>query len=109
MTKATDKIINSANIAKMKDGVYIINTSRGGLINEDDLANALKTKKVAGFAADVLSTEPPKPDNAIMNAPNTLITPHLAWATFEARTRLMKKVEENLAGFASGNIKNKVN
>ncbi len=109
MTKETDRIINYDNIEKMKDGVYIINTSRGGLINESDVALALESGKIAGFAADVLSSEPPKADNPIINAPNTLITPHLAWATFEARTRLMQKVQENLEGFISGNIQNKVN
>lgn len=109
MTKDTDKIINTNNISKMKDGVYIINTARGGLIDEYAVSQALKVGKIAGFAADVLSTEPPKADNPIVASPNTLITPHLAWATAEARNRLMYKVRENLQSFINGNVQNRVN
>lgn len=108
MNKDTDKVINKSNISKMRDGVYIINTARGGLINEEDLSEALKNGKVAGFAADVLSSEPPSKDNPIVKAPNTLITPHIAWATTEARTRLMEKVKENLRCFVEGNVQNRV-
>ena len=105
----TDKIINEKNIEKMRDGVYIINTARGGLVDEIAVGNALKCGKIAGYAADVLSTEPPQADNPLISAPNTLITPHVAWATTEARTRLMEKVRENLYGFINGNVQNKVN
>ncbi|MBQ9941162.1 MAG: D-2-hydroxyacid dehydrogenase [Clostridia bacterium] len=108
MNKDTDKIINKENISKMRDGVYIINTSRGGLIDEKAVSDALIHGKIKGFAADVLSCEPPKSDNPLLAAPNTLITPHLAWATFEARTRLMKVVKENLENFLKGNIQNQV-
>ena len=73
------------------------------------MADALKNGKVAGFAADVISSEPPENNNPLVVAPNTIITPHLAWATLAARTRLMEKVRENLIGFMSGNIQNKVN
>ena len=109
MTKETDKLINKETIAKMRDGVYVINTARGGIINEEDMAEALNCGKVAGFAADVISSEPPENNNPLVTAPNTIITPHLAWATLAARTRLMDKVRENLLGFMSGNILNKVN
>ena len=108
MNKDTDKIINKNNISKMRDGVYIINTARGGLVDESDVSEALKSGKIAGFAADVLSSEPPAIDNPIITSPNTLITPHVAWATLEARTRLMDKVKENLECFVSGNVQNRV-
>ncbi len=109
MNKDTDRLINRDTIAKMRDGVYIINTARGGIIDEEDLADALKSGKVAGFAADVISSEPPENTNPLILAPNTIITPHLAWATYEARSRLMEGVRDNLLGFISGNIQNKVN
>lgn len=108
LNKDTDKIINKVNISKMKDGVYIVNTARGGLVDENDVSNALKDGKIAGFAADVLSSEPPKNDNPLISAPNTLITPHIAWATLEARMRLMEKVKENIMCFAEGHIQNRV-
>ena len=109
MTKETDRLINKDTIAKMRDGVYVVNTARGGIINEIDMANALESGKVAGFAADVISSEPPENNNPLVVAPNTIITPHLAWATLAARTRRMEKVRENLLGFMSGNIQNRVN
>ena len=109
MNNDTDKLICADTIEKMRDGVYIINTARGGIINENDLAQALKSGKVAGFAADVISSEPPENTNPLILAPNTIITPHLAWATLEARSRLMNGVRDNLLGFIHGNILNKVN
>ena len=109
MNKDTDKLINRDTIAKMRDGVYVINTARGGIINEDDMAEALRSGKVAGFAADVISSEPPENNNPLVIAPNTVITPHLAWATLDARSRLMDKVRENLIAFINGNIQNRVN
>ncbi|MBE6606763.1 MAG: D-2-hydroxyacid dehydrogenase [Ruminococcaceae bacterium] len=109
MNKDTDKLICKETIAKMRDGVYIINTARGGIINEEELAIALREGKVAGFAADVISSEPPQNTNPLILAPNTIITPHLAWATHEARSRLMDGVRNNLLGFISGNVQNKVN
>lgn len=98
--------INQENISKMKDGVIIINTSRGGLINEQDLATALYNGKVSAFAADVLSTEPPKFDNPLFNTPNTFITPHIAWASKSARSRLMNIAVNNLKSFLEGKIVN---
>ena len=109
MNAETDKLINKNTIAKMRDEVFVVNTARGGIINEEDMAEALKSGKVAGFAADVISSEPPENTNPLILAPNTIITPHLAWATVEARSRLMDGVRDNLVGFISGNIQNKVN
>ncbi len=105
----TKEIINRDNIAKMKDGVLIVNDSRGGLINEVDLAEALNSGKVAGAAVDVVSTEPIKGDNPLLSAKNCLITPHIAWAPKESRARLMDIAVNNLAEFLKGNPINKVN
>ena len=109
LNKDTDRLINRDTISKMRDGVYVINTARGGVINEDDMAQALKSGKVAGFAADVISAEPPENNNPLVTAPNTIITPHLAWATHEARSRLMEGVRDNLFGYLNGKVQNKVN
>ncbi len=102
-------MINKAAIDKMKPGVLILNTSRGPLINEADLAEALNAGRVAGVAVDVLSSEPPSPANPLLSAPNCIITPHIAWATKEARTRLMTIATDNLAAFLKGVPKNRVN
>ena len=106
---STEGMINSENIAKMKDGVIIINTSRGPLIVEDDLKAALESCKVRAAGLDVVSTEPIKPDNVLLDAPNCFITPHIAWAPKEARSRLMNIAVDNLAGFIGGKVINKVN
>lgn len=95
----TEGIINKENIAKMKDGVYIINDSRGQLINEADLRDALNSGKVGGAAVDVVSTEPIKMDNPLLEAKNMIITPHMAWASREARSRLMDIAVENVEKF----------
>ncbi|MBE2294125.1 MAG: D-2-hydroxyacid dehydrogenase [Phycisphaerales bacterium] len=102
-------MINAATIAKMKPGVMLINTSRGPLINEQDLADALAAGRIAGAAVDVLSSEPPKPDNPLLSAPNCIVTPHIAWATKEARTRMMRTALENLIAFKNGQPQNVVN
>ncbi len=109
LNKETDKLINRETISKMRDGVYVINTARGGIIDENDMADALRAGKVAGFAADVISSEPPENTNPLIVAPNTIITPHLAWATLAARSRLMNKVRENLFAFIDGKVQNRVN
>lgn len=106
---STKGMINKENIGKMKDGVMILNASRGPLICETDLREALESGKVAGAAADVVSTEPIEPDNALLGAPNMIITPHIAWATKEARERLMNIAAENLRAWKEGSPVNMVN
>jgi glycerate dehydrogenase len=105
----TKEIINKKSIAMMKDGVIIINTSRGPLINEQDLADALKSGKVKAAGLDVLTQEPPAKDNPLISLDNCLITPHIAWAPKEARQRLLDIAADNLKEFLNGNEQNKVN
>lgn len=105
----TQGMINKEAIARMKPGVMLINTSRGPLINEQDLADALAAGRVAGAAVDVLSCEPPKLDNPLLSAPNCLVTPHIAWATKEARERLMGIAVDNVVAFKKGTPQNVVN
>ena len=105
----TEKMINRSTIAKMKDGVIILNNSRGQLINEQDLANALNSGKVAAAGLDVVSTEPIKSDNPLLTAKNCLITPHISWAPKESRKRLMDIAVSNLQEFLKGTPKNIVN
>lgn len=107
--KETEGIINKDNIAKMKDGVKIINTSRGPLIVEEDLKNALNSGKVSGAGVDVVSTEPIKADNPLLQAKNIYITPHIAWAPKESRQRLMDIAVDNLRAYAEGSPINVVN
>ncbi|WP_158838471.1 D-2-hydroxyacid dehydrogenase [Polaribacter sp. L3A8] len=109
LTESTTAIINKENIDKMKDGVLIINTSRGGLIIEEDLKDALNSGKVASAAVDVISTEPMLANNPLLNAKNCIITPHIAWAPKEARTRLMQTAVNNLDAFINGNPVNVIN
>jgi glycerate dehydrogenase len=106
--ESTTGIINKANIAKMKDGVMIINTSRGPLIVEQDLADALNRGKVAGAAVDVVSKEPISMENPLLKAKNCIITPHIAWAPKESRSRLMNTAVENLGAFLKGSPVNVV-
>ncbi len=105
----TEGIINKDTIAKMKDGVLIINDSRGALIVEEDLRDALNSGKVAGAAVDVVSAEPIKPDNPLLSAQNIIITPHIAWAPKESRQRLMDTAVNNLKAFLAGKPVNIVN
>lgn len=105
----TEGIINKDTIAKMKTGVMIINDSRGPLIVEEDLRDALNSGKVAGAAVDVVSTEPIRMDNPLLQAKNMIITPHIAWAPKESRQRLMNLAVENLQCYVSGNPQNVVN
>jgi len=109
LLESTKGMINRDSIAKMKDGVMIINTSRGPLIAEQDLADALNSGKVSGAALDVLSTEPAKMDNPLITARNCIITPHIAWAPKESRQRLMDIAVENLKSFLEGKPVNVVN
>ena len=105
----TQGIINKENIGKMKDGVIIINNSRGGLIVEQELASALNSGKVAAAGLDVVSTEPIKKDNPLMTARNCFITPHISWAPIEARQRIMDSTAENIRAYQSGRPINLVN
>ena len=109
LTPETDGIINAANIAKMKDGVIIINNGRGQLIVEEDLAAALTRGKVAYAAVDVASTEPIAAENPLLHAPNCIITPHISWATKEARERIMQMTADNVRAFMEGKPTNVVN
>jgi glycerate dehydrogenase len=106
---STKGIINQKNIAKMKDGVLLINTSRGPLIVERDLAMALNSGKIAGAAVDVLTVEPPGMENPLLKAKNCIITPHIAWAPQESRRRLMDIAVNNLKSYIAGNPVNVVN
>ena len=106
---STQGMINKDSIAKMKDGVILINTSRGPLIVEQDLADALNCKKVAYAACDVVSTEPIRPDNPLLGCYNSIITPHIAWAPKESRQRLMDIAVSNVEAFLSGTPINVVN
>ena len=106
---STQGIINKENIAKMKDGVIIINNSRGPLIVEQDLYEALESGKVAAAAVDVVSTEPIKADNVLLKAKNCIITPHISWATKEARERIMQTTADNVESVIKGAPQNVVN
>ncbi len=106
---STQGIINKENIAKMKDGVIIINNSRGPLIVEQDLYDALESGKVAAAAVDVASTEPIKADNVLLKAKNCIITPHISWATKEARERIMQTTADNVESVIKGAPQNVVN
>lgn len=105
----TEHIINQEAISKMKDGVIILNTSRGPLVDSQALADALKSGKVAGAGVDVLPQEPPAADEPLLHAPNCIITPHLAWASLEARGRLIDITVNNLRQFLAGTPVNTVN
>ncbi|OON97489.1 MAG: glycerate dehydrogenase [Candidatus Epulonipiscium fishelsonii] len=102
-------IINKENIDKMKDGVFILNTARGPLVNEQDLADALNSGKVGGAGLDVVSSEPIKDDNPLLTAKNCILTPHIAWAPKEARNRLLGIAVNNLKEYLKGNTINAVN
>src|SRR5271154_7238815 len=98
----TEGIINARSLALMKPSAFLINVSRGPLIVEQDLADALNNGRLAGAAVHVLSTEPPSPDNPLLHAKNCIVTPHIAWATREARTRLLDAAIANIRAFLDG-------
>ncbi len=105
----TEGIINAENISKMKDGVILINNSRGQLVVEQDLADALNSGKVYAAGLDVVSTEPIKEDNPLINAKNCMITPHISWAAKESRQRIMDITANNIEQFLKGEPVNVVN
>jgi glycerate dehydrogenase len=105
----TRGIINAASLSKMKRGSFLINTSRGPLIVDQDLAGALNAGRLAGAGLDVLSTEPPPANNPLLHVKNCIITPHIAWATREARMRLVGTAIANLKAFLEGHPVNVVN
>lgn len=109
LTPETKGIINSDRLKLMKSSALLVNTARGPLIVEGDLADALNDGKLAGAALDVLSAEPPPSDNPLLSAKNCIITPHVAWATFEARKRLLAIAIENLKLYLEGKPVNMVN
>lgn len=102
LTPENTEMINRNNIAKMKDGVILLNNARGQLVNEADLADALASKKVAAAGLDVVSTEPIKADNPLLSVPNCIITPHISWAPKESRSRIMDSTVENIRAFLAG-------
>ncbi len=108
LTAQNKEMINATSIAKMKDKAIFLNLGRGGLINEQDLADALRAGKLLAAGVDVLSTEPPRADNPLLKVENCFITPHIAWATYEARVRLMKQAVENLEQWQKGTPINNV-
>lgn len=110
LTPSTRHLINAASIAKMKPSAILINTGRGPLVDEQAVADALNGGRLAAFGADVLSQEPPRGDNPLLSARNCFLTPHIAWATLEARTRPMSTATENVRQFIAGEpVANRVN
>ena len=102
LTAGNNQFINKNLLQQMKPSAFLINTSRGQLLNEQDVADALNNEQVAGAALDVLSTEPPSPDNPLLKAKNCLITPHNAWISREARQRIIDTTAENIKVFLEG-------
>lgn len=109
LNRSTREMINASSLAKMKEGALLINTGRGPLVNEADVAEALRSGHLGGYGADVMCQEPPAEDNPLFSAPNAYITPHIAWATFEARKRLIAIAVGNVKAFIDGNPVNVVN
>lgn len=109
LKRETREMINATTLSKMKHGAILINTGRGPLVNENDVAEALKSGQLGAYGTDVMCQEPPSADNPLFSAPNFYSTPHIAWATFEARQRLMKTVVDNVKAFIEGKPVNVVN
>jgi glycerate dehydrogenase len=108
LTKDTDKLINAERLELMKPGSILINTGRGQLVDEEAVANALASGHLMGYGADVMTLEPPSKNNPLLKQPNAYFTPHIAWASKEARTRLISIAAENVKAFIEGTPKNKV-
>ena len=108
LTPATTGLVNAEVIAKMKDGVILLNTSRGPVLDEAAVASALRSGKIAALGADVVSVEPIRENNPLLSAPNTYLTPHIAWAPKETRLRLMDVAADNLSSYLKGSPVNVV-
>ncbi|MGM0110232.1 D-2-hydroxyacid dehydrogenase [Enterococcus sp. DIV0187] len=108
LTEETSKIINGETLSLMKTTAFLVNCSRGGLVDEYALRDALNNNEIAGAAVDVVSTEPIKGDNPLLKAQNIIITPHIAWGTKEARARIMEMAKNNVISYINGNIQNEI-
>lgn len=109
LTPQTQNLVNTQRLSWMKFSAFLLNTSRGGLVDERALADALNSECIAGAGLDVLSAEPPPLDHPLLKAKNSVITPHLAWATRASRSRLMTMAVENIRAFLNGKLQNVVN
>jgi glycerate dehydrogenase len=109
LTSQNQRFVNRDLLQRMKPTALFINAARGPLVNEEDLAEALKAGWIAGAMVDVVSAEPVRPENPLLKAPHVVITPHLAWAAREARLRLMRTTAENVRAFLDGRPQNLVN
>lgn len=109
LTPDTHELINARTLARMKRGALLVNTGRGPLVNEADVAEALATGQLGGYGADVMCSEPPAADNPLFALPNAFITPHIAWASVEARQRLLNATFDNIRAFQDGHPQNVVN
>ncbi len=109
LTANTEGLVNAQRLSWMKKDAFLVNTGRGGLVDEAALAGALKAGAIGGAGLDVLSSEPPRADNPLLTAPNTLLAPHIGWATKEARQRLMNVLQANIHCFLKGTSQNVVN
>jgi glycerate dehydrogenase len=108
LTDDTYHLIDAKALSKMKPGAILINTGRGPLVDEEAVAKALESGQLMAYGADVMSVEPPQPSNPLLRCPNAYLTPHIAWATFEARQRLMQIAVDNLQCFIDGQPQNVV-
>ena len=108
LTPLTEHLVNSKTLRKMKRGAFLINMARGGLVDERALCRALKSGKLAGASADVLKEEPPPKNHPLLKVPNFLLTPHVAWASREARVRLVHEIALNIKAFQNGRRRNRV-
>ena len=108
LTPKTKEMINKDTLSRMKRGALLVNTGRGQLVNEADVAKALADGQLGGYGADVMTQEPPAADNPLLGAPNAYLTPHIAWATVEARKRLVAIAADNVKAFAQGSPQNVV-
>ena len=109
LTPETAQIINAEALSKMRDGAILLNTARGGVVNEEAVRSALECGKLRGFAADVVSQEPILGSNPLLHAPNCILTPHMAWAPVEARMRILDSIKQSIQGFLDSQPINVVN